>query len=64
MRNKVIHDYFEVGIGLVWVAVKSDLPKLMTQIKTILAPACDGNNADLVEVISKNTPPSPARRPE
>ena len=37
MRNKVIHDYFEVDIGLVWVVVRYELPKLASQIKAILA---------------------------
>src|SRR5690606_13024847 len=26
MRNKVIHDYFEVDVGVVWSTVRNDLP--------------------------------------
>lgn len=33
MRNKVIHDYFEVDVGVVWSTVKNDLPTLATQIQ-------------------------------
>lgn len=32
MRNKVIHDYFEVDVGVVWSTVKNDLPTLKAQI--------------------------------
>ena len=28
MRNKVIHDYFDVEPGVVWSTVKNDLPSL------------------------------------
>lgn len=36
MRNKVIHDYFEVDVGVVWSTVKNDLPTLEVQIKELL----------------------------
>jgi uncharacterized protein with HEPN domain len=37
MRNKVIHDYFEVDVGLVWSTAKNDLPALKQQIAVLLA---------------------------
>jgi uncharacterized protein with HEPN domain len=37
MRNKVIHDYFDVELPVVWTTVKDDLPKLKPQIETLLA---------------------------
>jgi uncharacterized protein with HEPN domain len=36
MRNKVIHDYFDVELGVVWSTVKDDLPKLKQQIDALL----------------------------
>lgn len=36
MRNKVIHDYFEVDVGVVWNTVKSNLPALEAQIRSLL----------------------------
>ena len=36
MRNKVIHDYFEVDVGVVWSTVKNDLPRLREQLGRLL----------------------------
>lgn len=36
MRNKVIHDYFDVDLTVVWGTVKEDLPKLKQQIDALL----------------------------
>lgn len=36
MRNKVIHDYFEVDVGIVWNTVKHDLPRLAGSIEQML----------------------------
>jgi uncharacterized protein with HEPN domain len=36
MRDKLIHDYFGVDIGTVWLTVKNDIPVLKSQIKKIL----------------------------
>lgn len=35
-RDKLIHEYFGVDIGLTWQVVKSDLPKLKRQILALL----------------------------
>jgi uncharacterized protein with HEPN domain len=40
MRNKVIHDYFDVDVGVVWSTVKNDLPTLEMQIKVLLQKVC------------------------
>ena len=37
MRNKIIHDYFDVDYGVVWQTVQNDLPILAAQIKALLA---------------------------
>ena len=36
IRNKVIHDYFEVAWDVVWDTVKVDLPPLLQQVKVLL----------------------------
>jgi len=36
MRNKMIHNYFDVSLGIVWNTVKEDLPKLKQQIDELL----------------------------
>lgn len=36
MRNKVIHDYFEIDVGVVWSTVKNDLPRLREQLERLL----------------------------
>ena len=36
MRNKIIHDYFDVAWDVVWNTVQQDLPPLLKQIKTLL----------------------------
>jgi uncharacterized protein with HEPN domain len=36
MRNKMIHNYFDVDINIVWGTVKNDLPPLKQQIDQLL----------------------------
>ena len=36
MRNAMIHDYFEVNVDVVWDTIKEDLPKLKSQISSML----------------------------
>ena len=36
MRNKMIHDYFDVDINVVWRTVKDDLPRLKRQVDDLL----------------------------
>jgi uncharacterized protein with HEPN domain len=36
MRNRMIHNYFEVNVDLLWGTVKDDLPKLKQQIERLL----------------------------
>lgn len=37
IRNKVVHDYFDVAWDVVWDTVKQDLPPLLEQIQSLLA---------------------------
>ena len=36
MRHKMIHDYFEVSLDIVWNTIEIDLPKLKKDIKKLL----------------------------
>jgi len=36
MRNRIVHDYFEVDLEVVWQTVKQDLPQLRLQITDLL----------------------------
>ncbi|MGA1875551.1 MAG: DUF86 domain-containing protein [bacterium] len=36
MRDKLIHDYFGVDIGQVWLTTKNDTPTLKTEITKVL----------------------------
>ncbi len=36
MRNKMIHDYFDVNLNVVWNTIKEDLPRLKQQIEVLL----------------------------
>jgi len=36
MRNKTVHDYFDVYVNVVWSTVKDDLPRLKQQIDDLL----------------------------
>jgi uncharacterized protein with HEPN domain len=37
MRDKLIHDYFGVDLGRVWLTATEDLPILKTEVQAILA---------------------------
>jgi len=36
IRNKVVHDYFDVAWDVVWNTVKQDFPPLLEQIRSLL----------------------------
>jgi uncharacterized protein with HEPN domain len=38
MRNKLIHEYFGVDIGIIWKTVESDLPVLKSILLEIASP--------------------------
>lgn len=37
MRNRIVHDYFEVDLHVVWQTIQRDLPVLRPQIVRLLA---------------------------
>jgi uncharacterized protein with HEPN domain len=36
IRNKVIHDYFDVAWDVVWDTIQTDFPPLLRQIRSLL----------------------------
>jgi len=44
MRNRMIHDYFNVDVNVVWSTVKDDLPLLKRQIDSLLSEQRSGPN--------------------
>ncbi len=36
MRNKMIHNYFDVSLTVVWNTIKDNLPRLKQQIDSLL----------------------------
>ncbi len=36
MRNKIVHDYREVNLNVIWDTAKNDLPPLKKQIRKLL----------------------------
>ncbi|WP_414563094.1 MULTISPECIES: DUF86 domain-containing protein [unclassified Anabaena] len=37
MRDKLIHDYFNTDVEIIWKAVQEDVPKLKVMISNILS---------------------------
>jgi len=36
MRNKLIHDYFDIDVNVIWDTVLTDIPALKKQIGKVL----------------------------
>ncbi len=37
MRNKLVHNYNEINIQLVWSVIQTNIPELIVQLKTIIS---------------------------
>jgi uncharacterized protein with HEPN domain len=37
MRNRVVHDYFDIDLDILWVAATVDVPSLVEKVTAILA---------------------------
>lgn len=37
MRNKLVHDYEEINLKLVWSVIQRDIPELIANLKTIVS---------------------------
>jgi uncharacterized protein with HEPN domain len=46
MRDKLIHHYFGIDIGEVWLTAKDDLPVLKVEIEHILAKNVESDTED------------------
>jgi uncharacterized protein with HEPN domain len=47
MRNKLVHDYNEINIKLVWSVIQTNIPELIADLKTIITlqnPEISGEN--------------------
>ncbi|MCA9914904.1 MAG: DUF86 domain-containing protein [Anaerolineae bacterium] len=44
MRNRVIHEYFNVDLSIVWDTIQKDIPKLVEQLVQLVSP--DQKNDD------------------
>ena len=36
IRNKIVHDYLEINVDVIWDTVKNDLPPLKAQVQKLL----------------------------
>ena len=41
MRNRLVHVYFDIDVGLVWDTVQNDLPVLIAQIEPLVPEETD-----------------------
>lgn len=41
MRDKLIHDYFNTDVEIIWKAVQEDVPQLKMMISRVLEDLCD-----------------------
>lgn len=41
MRNRIVHDYFEVDLEVVWRTIKQDLPSLRQRVFAALPESSD-----------------------
>jgi len=55
MRHKMIHNYFDVDLAIVWATVKNDLPPLKQQIGDLLRERHSGPTSQLPDT----QPPEP-----
>lgn len=42
MRNRMIHEYDDVDLEIVWNTVQVDLPQLVQKLRDIIPPGKDG----------------------
>jgi uncharacterized protein with HEPN domain len=44
MRNRVIHEYFNIDLDIVWQTIRDDIPALAEQLALIVPPEEDAND--------------------
>lgn len=43
MRDKLIHDYFNTDVGIIWAAVQEDIPQLRIMISRVMEDLSSGS---------------------
>lgn len=38
MRNRLVHEYDDVNLNIVWNVVKSEIPNLISELKSVIPP--------------------------
>ncbi|MBW4539483.1 MAG: DUF86 domain-containing protein [Myxacorys chilensis ATA2-1-KO14] len=41
MRNRIIHDYFNIDLDILWDTTTQNLPQLIAELETIIAADCE-----------------------
>ena len=41
MRNRLVHEYFNVNLAPVWEAVRPDIPRLIPQLEALVPPEAE-----------------------
>jgi len=42
IRNRIIHEYFNIDLGIVWSSIHEDIPVVMAQLEKIVPPEDEG----------------------
>ena len=46
MRNKLIHEYFDIRLNVVWKTIQDDIPSLTTQLEAVVPPDDENENGE------------------
>lgn len=46
MRNRLIHEYFDVDFDIVWDTIQQDIPLLISQLEPLIPPPPDDTQED------------------
>jgi uncharacterized protein with HEPN domain len=44
MRNKLIHEYFNIDFDILWETIRDDIPSLTTQLEALVPPDDEEDN--------------------
>ena len=46
MCNRIIHEYFNIDLSIVWDTIRDDIPPLIEQLERIVPPESEGDDAN------------------
>lgn len=46
LRNRLVHEYFNIELKIVWDTIRDDLPTLITQLESIVSQENSGKDTD------------------